>query len=268
MKTAELRRRIIVGIWAIFALLPVYWMFNLSFQKSISFPPKMIPWPVNIQNYLQLLANPIIPISLVNSIMVATIGGVLNIGIAALAGYAFSRLEFKGKLFLFTLVLITFLMPPHINVIPLYLLYSKLGLLDSLFGITILMQITILPLNIFLFMNYFGTIPDSILDSAKIDGCGHLRIFSNIVLPMSKPALIAAFIFAFRFIWSDYVFPVTFLSSPDKLLYTAGLSRATTLEYGMNYKLAVAGSMILLIPTLLIVIFGQRYLREGFKVRG
>lgn len=269
INSEEAKRLAMLAVWVFFCLVPFYWVGTLSFQPEISFPPSWFPTDPTLTHYVDLLSRTGIQTAIINSLTVSVVGAIVGVMVGSLAGYSFSRMDFKWKSIAFLAVMLAFQLPPYLNIVPLYSLFGKVGLLDSRIGMIILYQISILPLNIFLFMNYFSTIEDSIVESATLDGCNHFERFYKIIMPLSKPALIAGFIFGFRFLWSEYVFATTFIRSKSKMLFTAALYRAVYAgQYTVNYRFMAAGSLILVIPTLIILIGGQKYLRTGLQLGG
>ena len=126
-----------------------------------------------------------------------------------------------------------------------------------------------MPLNTFLFTNYFDTVKDPIVEAAIVDGAGPVKRFYRIFLPLSKPALIAGFLFAFRFAWMEYLYGATFIKEPSKRLFPAALKVAVrSTQYNLDYGVMTAGGILLLVPTLLILIFGQKYLETGLQLGG
>lgn len=255
--------------YSIFSLLPIYWLTSLSFQREISFPPKPVPTNPTISHYVGLLTESGIPIAILNSIFVGLSVGFISVVISSMAGYAFSKLEFPGKKIIFLGVIMTFLLPPQLNIVPLYSLFAEINILNNRLGMIFLYQILVLPLNIFLFLNYFDTIKEAIVESAIIDGAGPFRRYYKIFIPLSKPAIIAAFIFGFRFSWAEYVFATTFIRSESKMLFTAALKRAVHAgQYTINYDYMAVGAILLFIPTLIVLIYGQKYLQIGLQLGG
>lgn len=126
-----------------------------------------------------------------------------------------------------------------------------------------------MPLNTFLFTNYFDTVEKPVVDAAIVDGAGPIKRFYKIFLPLSKPALIAGFLFAFRFAWMEYLYGATFIKEPAKRLFPAALKVAVrSTQYSVDYGIMTAGGILLLVPTLMILIFGQKYLEAGLQLGG
>ncbi|MBS3788736.1 carbohydrate ABC transporter permease [Candidatus Bipolaricaulota bacterium] len=267
---SEKTSRILILIsYSIFTLLPIYWTTNLSFQKDVSFPPTYFPDDFGVVNYINLLNTRGIVTSILNSLMVAALSALVSIIVCSMAGYAFSQLEMWGKKFLFGAVLATLLLPPTLNIIPMYSVFSELGWLNSRLAMVLLYQLSNMPLNTFLFTNYFDTIEEPIVESAIVDGAGPFRRFVSIFIPLSKPAVIAGYLFAFRFSWMEYLFGATFIKAPSKRLFPAALKVAVrSSQYSVDYGIMTAGGILLLVPTLLILVFGQRYLEAGLQLGG
>ncbi|MCF7890517.1 carbohydrate ABC transporter permease [Candidatus Bipolaricaulota bacterium] len=268
MSEKATRVMILIG-YALFSLLPLYWLASVSFQQEFNFPPKPLPTDPTLSHYTTLFSKPSLVVSIINSILIGIMTAILSVLISSMAAYAFGKLKFAGKKIVFLGVILTFLLPPNLNIVPLYSLFAEMGLLDNRFALIFLYQILILPLNIFLFINYFDTIKESIVESAIVDGAGPIRRFYRIFLPLSKPAIVAGFIFGFRFSWGEYIFAQTFIRSRAQMLFPATLQQAVYGgQYTVNYDLMAAGAMVLLVPTLAVLIFGQDYLEIGLQLGG
>ncbi len=268
-KRARITRISILIIWALFTILPIFWVFSTSFKpnrEAARFPPTFLPHHPTLQNFKYVLGSHIMSRALLNSIFVGVSAAVLCVAISSLAGYAFSRYEFKGKTFLMSLMLGSFMIPPFANIIPLYLGFFKVfGTTNHLFELVIVDQLFVLPLNVFLFKNYFDTIPPDLEESAMIDGCSRMQAFRKVTLPLALPAIAAAMIFAFRFSWNEFVFAMTFISSPDKYVFPAAIYNLIGL-HEVQYGYLAAAVVIMMIPPLLVLVFFQRYIISGLKL--
>lgn len=262
-------RRLILSFWAVFTLLPFYWILDLSFQKEISFPPDVVPLNPSLYHYSSLLDEKLVVTGILNSLLVSIVAAGVSVLITTMAGYAFASLKFRGKKLLFLGVLMAFLLPPNLNIIPIYSLFSEMGILGTRLGMVFLYQLLATPINIFLFMNYFNTVEDAIVESAILDGAGVFARYYKIFVPLAKPALVAGFIFAFRFAWSEYVYATTMVSDNSKILFTAALERAIfSGQYTVNFGYMASGAVFLAVPVLVILLFGQRYLELGLQLGG
>jgi len=264
-------RLAILIIWALFCIMPIFWIFSTAFkpnEEATKFPPALIPQEATIENFRYILSDPILFKSILNSLFVSISAAILCVVISALAGYAFSRYRFKGKTFLMSLTLGSFLIPPVVNIIPIYVEFSSLfGTTNSLLQLTIVYQLLILPLNVFLFKNYFDTVPVELEESALVDGCFRFQAFYKITLPLSTPAIAAAAIFAFRFAWDEFIFALTFISSPDKNVFAAAIYNFVGL-YEVQYGYLAAAIVIMCIPPIIILTLFQRQIVAGLKMGG
>ncbi|MFQ5941593.1 MAG: carbohydrate ABC transporter permease, partial [Nitrososphaerales archaeon] len=179
---------LIIAVYLFITLAPLLWVLSTSFkpnEEAISFPPKFLPEDPTFNNYLFVLTDPGLVLSLVNSFIVSIGSTALSVAVSALAGYAFARFEFKGKNVIMSLILGIFMIPVVINIIPLYIMLANIGLLNSLVALILTFQILIIPLNIFLLKNYFETIPQELEEAALIDGCSRLGALRRIIMPLS-----------------------------------------------------------------------------------
>lgn len=261
----------ILMIWALICITPIFWIFSTAFkpnEEATRFPPTLIPKEATLNNFSYILNDEMLFRSLLNSLFVSIAAAVLCVVISALAGYAFSRYQFKGKNVLMSLLLGSFLIPPVVNIIPIYVEFSYLfGSTNSLLQLIIVYQLLILPLNVFLFKNYFDTIPLELEESALVDGCHRFQAFYKIALPLSTPAIVAAALFAFRFAWDEFIFALTFISSPDKNVFAAAIYNFVGL-YEVQYGYLAAAIVIMCIPPILILVLFQKQIIAGLKMGG
>jgi multiple sugar transport system permease protein len=261
----------ILVLWALFCINPLFWVFSTAFkpnEETTKFPPALFPEEPTIGNFEYIVSDPLLFRSLLNSLFVSVSAALLCVLISAMAGYAFSRYHFKGKHFLMGLILGSFLIPPEVNIIPIYIEFFKIfGTTDSLIELVIVYQVLILPLNIFLFKNYFDTIPLELSESALVDGCSYFQAFFRIVIPLSKPAVAAASIFAFRFAWDEFIFPVTFISSSRNNVFSAAIYNFVGL-YQVQYGYLSAAIVIMSVPPIIILLLFQRHIITGLKMGG
>jgi multiple sugar transport system permease protein len=252
----------------IFMITPFLFMLSSSFKPNgLVFvePLRLIPKTLFLENYRRIFTDQLYPLWYWNSIRVVLITIPLRGLIVSLAAYAFARLAFRGKNVLFLLFMATMMITSEATIVPRYLMYKAIGLIDSQWAI-------ILPAAadvFFLFMlrQFFMTIPKELSEAAVIDGYGHLRIYLRIVLPLSKPALITMVLFTFIWIWNDYVNPLVFINSMKKQLITTGLQFFQARE-GANYALQMAGATFAVIPTIVLFTFTQKFFVQGIATSG
>jgi len=251
--------------YLLFTVVPIYWVFATSFKPStevMSFPPTLLPHTLSLENYVAVFTQTHLGRGVVNSLIVSLVTTALALFIAALAAYSFTRFRFRGKYFLLNTVLGLYLIPPLIGIIPLFLLFNKLGLLNNLFGLALAYQSLVLPLLTFMLRNYFEGIPVEIEEAAMIDGCSQLEVLRRITLPLAVPGLATAAIFAFIFSWNEFVIALTLLLREDLKtvqLVIMEFVKLHRIEWGQLTAAMVVG----MVPVLIVIIFAQRYLISG-----
>jgi len=203
-----------------------------------------------------------------NSVII-TSGSLLGILLSApLVAFGFARLDFKGKNFLFIVLLGTIMLPAQITIIPLYIIYRYLNWIDTFKPFIIPAFFGGGAFNIFLLRQFFMTIPFELEDSARIDGCSTLGIFWRIFIPLSKPVLAAVVIFSFVNTWNDYFTPLIFLSSAEKLPLTVALALFKDVQGGLEYNMVMAAALVATIPCIAIFLAAQKYFVEGIALTG
>ncbi len=259
---------LLFGLSAIF-LLPFLWMVSTSLkheQDVFTYPPSFFPNSFQWQNYVD--GWTLLPFNtfLRNSLIVTTANVVGNLISCSLVAYGFARLRGRGKNMLFLLLLATIMIPREVTIVPRFLLFSELGLVNTLWPL-ILPAWFGFPFFIFLLRQFFMTIPRDLDDAARIDGASHLRILFDIILPLSRPALATVAIFAFIGNWTNLLDPLIYIRSTE--LYTLALG--LNLFRGQNFtqfNMLMAVSIITLIPVLLIFFFAQRIFVRGVTLTG
>ena len=258
----------VIAIYLFITLAPLMWVLSTSFkpnEEAISFPPKFLPERPTLDNYLFVFTDPKLVLSLFNSLMVSLASTGLSVAVCALGGYAFARFEFKGKSLLMTTILGLFMIPLVINIIPLYIMLSNIGLLNSLIALVLTFQIIIIPLNIFLLKNYFQTIPRELEEAALIDGCSKIRAFWHVIVPISMPGFIIAAILSFRFSWNEFVLPIVLSNKPDVMVFQVALYQFISL-YRIDWGVLTAGINIALIPIVVLMLFFQKRMIKGMTL--
>ena len=255
----------IIFIYIFITLVPLIWVFSTSLKSNdvaVSLPPKILPSDPTIENYIFVITEPRLLHSLINSLLVSLGSTGLSVLISALGGYAFARFKFRGKNILLSIVLGLFMIPVIINIIPLYLMLSQVGLLNSIFTLMITFQILIIPLNIFLLKNYFETIPQELEEAALVDGCSRFGILRRIIIPLSTPGLAIASVLAFRFSWNEFLLPIVLSNRPDSLVFQVALYQFISI-YRIEWGYLTAGINIALIPIVVLMLLFQKQLIQG-----
>jgi multiple sugar transport system permease protein len=258
----------ILAVYLFITLAPLIWVISTSFkpnQEAISFPPKFLPVSPTLENYLFVLMDPKLVLSLTNSLLVSVGSTALSVAVSALGGYAFARYDFKGKNLIMSIILGLFMIPVVINIIPLYIMLANVGLLNSLVALVLTFQILIIPLNIFLLKNYFESLPKELEEAALIDGCSKLGALWRITVPMSLPGFLIAAILSFRFSWNEFILPVVLSNRPDSMVFQVALYQFISL-YRIDWGYLTAGINIALIPVVVLMLIFQKKMIRGLTL--
>jgi multiple sugar transport system permease protein len=204
----------------------------------------------------------------VNSLFVA-VGSVAGVLIScSLAAYAFARIRFAGRNVLFSLMTGTLLLPYHVLIIPQYVLFQKAGLINTCVPLLLGKYLAVDASFVFLMVQFMRGLPRELDEAARIDGCGHPRIYWSIVLPLCRPALITSAIFTFIWSWNDFLGPLLYLNEPEKYTVSLGLKMFIDQDSLSDYGGMVAMSLVALFPVVLFFVAFQRYLVEGSATSG
>jgi multiple sugar transport system permease protein len=258
---------IILAVGGFLISIPFIWMILSAFKTEsevMQIPPTFWPNKFTLENFVNLFENMNFALYLKNTLIIvfcSFIGLFLN----AMAGYGFAKFKFKGKEKLFYLVLATMMIPGQVTMIPVYLILNEMHLTNTMIGI-------VLPglvgaFSIFLFRQFMSTIPDELLEAARLDGASEFRVFMQIVLPICKPILAVQGILTFIAGWNSFLWPL--IIANDENLYT--LSVALSLlkgQYGGNFALQMAGSTFMVVPIIVIFMFFQKYIIESYTISG
>ncbi len=262
-------KTVILGLIGIVMLLPVVWMTSTSFKYSsdvFNFPIEWIPTAATLQNYTQALtAFPYMQWyfnTARNTVMIVT----FSILFAAMSGFAFAKLKFKFKEIIFIAYISAMMIPGEIRLIPQFLLYRNLGLINTMWA-AVLPWMFFVGFSIFFMRQAFMSVPDELLEAAKIDGCSIVKMFTHICLPLVKSSLIALGILTFTWGWNDYTGPMIYINDINKQVLSVGIAtfKAT---YSANYALQMAGATMALIPIIVVYLIAQKHFIEGIASSG
>lgn len=251
---------------AVFFLFPLYWMITGSFKDqstTIKIPPDLFPIHPTMVNYVRLTQDSFIFKWLLNSVIVAGVSTLLACLIATMAGYALTKHKFTGQAIVFGAVVITMMIPRQLGLVPLFTLMRDLHAVNHL--ASVILPVLALPFGVFLMKQFSQTIPNELLEAAKIDGCSEIGLFSKIFLPVVKPGIGALAIFIFSFSWNDYLWQLIMLSDSKKMTINVGISTLIS-EFSANYGAQMAAATLGFIPILIIFIAFQRYFVKGITV--
>ena len=260
---------LVIAIFATLWILPIAWLLLTSVQsreERFAIPPRWIPSSLDFSSYKR--AWELFPIAeqFLNSLKVTLISTIGALMISSLAAYAFARLEFFGRETLFMILLAGLMVPPQLTVIPSFIAFRKVGLIDNHAALFLPAMIT--PLGIFLLRQFFRSIPKELDESAKIDGAGSFRIFFRIILPLSKPALAALGVVLFIASWNDFFWPNIFISTTSKMTLPVGIASLVGVSGNTNVILVMASVGMQIVPLLLIFLFTQRFLIQSIATTG
>jgi multiple sugar transport system permease protein len=253
---------------AFFTLLPFFWMLSASFMptgEASSFPPQFLPTHFTFGQYRFLFERMHLGRFFLNSLILAISVSLVSLFVNSLAGFAFAKYHFKGKRPLFTFLLSSLIIPGQVTMLPVFLLLNKLGLLNTYFGIIIPGMASIF--GIFLIRQYLQGIPDSLIEAARIDGASDWRIYWRIILPLALPVLVTLTLFTFMGTWNDFLWPLVVMTNED--MYTLPVAISNLLgEHALDLELMMAGSVITILPVLIVFMFLQKYYIQGILLGG
>lgn len=254
-------------------LIPLAWMLSVSLQdvRGVFAQPFIwIPAQPRWENYSEVAT--LIPLGryLLNTVIVTALVLIGTLLSCSLVAYGFSRIRFRGRTLLFGLCLATMMLPGQVTMIPLYILFSRLGWVDTLWPL-IVPAFFGSPFYIFLLRQFFLTIPREYDEAARLDGAGRFRIYWSIILPLARPALITVALFTFIGTWNDFFTPLIYINSPENATLTLGLNmlKSQIVGTGMTqWHLLMAAACMVMVPNILLFMLGQKYLVKGIAMGG
>ncbi|MDZ7270883.1 MAG: carbohydrate ABC transporter permease [candidate division KSB1 bacterium] len=254
------------ALFLVFALTlaPFAWMLSTSLKAtgaSFTLPPQWIPRPATLAQYRTLLAQMNFARATLNSVVVAVSVTLLGLFINSLAGYGFAKFEFPGRQKLFGLLLASMMIPGQVAMLPLFMMFNKLGLLNNYLGLIIPGMASMF--GIFLLKQFMMSIPDALLDSARIDGASEWRIYWQVVLPLTKPALATLGVFSFMGAWNDFLWPLIVMTKQSMYTLPVALANLTGEEHRTQYELLMAGSVVVILPIAIAFLAMQRFYMSG-----
>ena len=247
--------------------IPFLWMLLSAFKPNtelIQIPVRILPQTWTLENFTQLFTEMNFGIYLRNTLILVGCS-LIGLFFNAMAGYSFAKFDFKGNRPLFFLVLATMMIPGQVTMIPVYLILNQFGLTNTMTGIVL--PGLIAAFSIFLFKQFMSTIPDALLEAARLDGAGEFYIFFKLVLPMAKPILAVQGILAFIGAWNSFLWPLIVANSQDLYTLSVGLALLQG-QAGENYALQMAGSAVMVVPILIVFAIFQKYIVDGFTMSG
>ncbi len=256
--------------FAVVMITPFIWLLSSSLKTQINifqYPPNLFPNPIMPGNYVDALTYKPFGLYFRNTLIVASLNVVAVVFTSSFCAYGFARIRFPGRDFWFGIVMATLFLPYAILLVPSFIIFARLGWVDTFLPLVVPQFFGGGAFNIFLMRQFFRTIPEEIADAARIDGCSEFGVYWRIMLPLSKPALITIAIFTFLFAWNDLIGPLTYLRSPNNFTIAVGLSSFRS-QTDISWDLQLAASSAVTIPVILLFFLAQRYFIQGVVMTG
>jgi len=257
---------LLLTLWALVSLFPLYWVFVTALSPPsvvMSTPPRLIPDPPTLVNFVRLFGRSQIFGWLANSAIVSVTVALSNILLGTMAGYVLAKKRFPGASIAFWIVILTMMIPGQATLVPMYLLVNKLGWLDSLRAVIV--PDLVIAFSIFLMKQYLTSFPTEMIEAAKLDGAGELRILLQVVMPVAKPGIAVLGIFTFVDYWNGFFWPLLVLSSSENLTIQVGLS-TLRFQFTTDFGLWNAGAVFAMIPVFIVFFSFQRYFLRGITI--
>lgn len=270
MKSGYIIKKIFINLVAlligIMTILPFLWMISASLMKTgeaTKYPPRLIPSELDFSHYTFLFQNLEISRNFFNSLLLAILVTIISLLFNSMAAYAFAKLRFGVKDRLFKFLLSLMIIPGQVTMLPLFLMLKQLGFINTYLGIIIPGMASVF--GIFLLRQFMMSIPDSLIDAARIDGASELKIFFRIILPLSRSILITLGIFTFIGTWNDFLWPLIVMT--DSSMYTLPVALANLMgEHTQDTELMLSGSVITILPIVVLFAFVQKYYISGIML--
>jgi arabinogalactan oligomer / maltooligosaccharide transport system permease protein len=249
-------------ITVIICIFPLLVIVSTSFKPASDvFDLKLLPVHFTFSNYQTVLSGNFV-IWLLNSLKIGVMTTVVGLALAAPAAYAVSRWQFIGKQGLLLFFLITQMFPAVLLIVPLYILFAQLGLLDNILGLVVAYATTALPFSVWMLKNFFDTVPKELDEAARVDGLGPFQTFWRVVLPLTLPGVAVVAFFNFMAAWNEFMMAYTFLQSDANLTLAVGIQRYVN-QFGADWQYLAAAAVLITLPVLIIFMWVQRYLVTG-----
>jgi multiple sugar transport system permease protein len=252
---------------AVLTAFPFLWMLTTSVKplsQSRRYPPEVLPTEPTLASYRRLFEDLEFGQYLINTVVVVLIS-FIGLLLMAMAGYGFAKFRFRGRGVMFALVLATMMIPVQVTMIPTYLLLNSVSLTNTLVGIALPALVS--AFGIFLFRQFMVTIPNELLEAARLDGATEARVFTLIVLPMSRPILAVQAVLTFIAGWNSFLWPLIIANDEEKYTLAVGLSLLNQ-QLSINPPLQMAGASLMVVPILIVYAIFSRHVVRGFTMSG
>lgn len=256
-----------LGLLLVFV--PFLWLIASSFKPTseiMAVNPSFFPVQPTLENYQQLFQRMSFGTFAGNSMLIAVVTTLGNLVFCSMCGYALAKLSFKGSGLVFQLVIVTLLVPPVVTLVPLFVLISNLGLVNTYAGLVLPFLVT--PIGVFLMRQFMLSIPDDLIEAARLDGASEWRIFVQIVTPLCLPALSTLAVLTFLTSWNNLLWPVVVAQSEDMYTLPVALALYAVGQHSTNYGLLIAGAVVVVVPMLALFLALQRHFIQGVATTG
>ncbi len=260
---------LVLIVASVLAILPLLWMFSTSvkpLQEVYAYPPNWIPSTFMWENFVKAWTAAPFARYTFNSVVVTSVIIVSQLFFAVLAAYVFARLKFPGRDMIFLAFLATMMVPTQVVVVPTFVIFKWLGWIDTYMGLTVPFLVS--AFGTFLIRQSFLSIPEELIDAARIDGAGHLRIIWNILVPNSTPAFLSFSLLTFTWRWNDYFWPLIMTNSTAMRTLPVGLVFLRTSEGSIEWNVVMAAATFVIIPVIILFIILQKYFVQGVLSSG
>ena len=260
---------LVLGGGLFLMVVPFLWMVLSSVKPESEVrrvPPTWWPETTTLENYQALFSRLDFPTYFVNSLVVALAVTAGNVMFGAMLGYALAKLDFPGKRVVFVLVLGTLMVPGVVTFVPLFILTTNLGLTNTLTGM--FLPFLAAPFGVFLMRQFILGLPDELIQAARVDGAGELRIFFSVILPLCGPALATLGILTFLGSWNNFLWPLVVAQTEDKYTLPVALALYSVGQNATQYGLLLAGAVVVVIPVIAVFLALQRYIMQGIAMTG
>ena len=277
--TAQTEGRLPLRLWLVYAaltlvavivLMPFAWVLFGAFRSQaeiMAAPGAWLPRSFgNVDNFVELFAHRQFGTYMANSLIVSAMTVATNVLFSALAGYALAKIPFKGSRLVFGAILLAMMVPYIALFVPSFFIIVQMGLVNTLLGI--FLPIAVMPIAVFIMRQFASSVPDELLEAARLDGAGELRIFFSIFLPLVGPAIATVAIITFLNSWNYFLWPLIVAQSQETYTLPVGLAVASQAARSTDYGLLLAGAVVVLLPVLVLFLFLQRYFVQGIAMTG
>ncbi|TDE02006.1 carbohydrate ABC transporter permease [Jiangella asiatica] len=260
---------VVLAVGVIIMALPFVWMLLSSVKPEAEvrqIPPTWLPETFTLENYRELFDRLRFPTYFFNSTLVAVVVTLGNLVFGSMLGYALAKLDFRGKRVVFGLVLGTLMVPGMVTFVPLFVLVSNMGLTNTFPGL--ILPYLVGPFGVFLMRQYFLGLPDELIQAARVDGAGELRIFWSVMLPLTGPALATLGILTFLTSWNNFLWPLVVAQTEDMYTLPVALALYSVGQNATQYGLLLAGAVVVVVPVIALFLAVQRYFVQGIAMTG